>query len=92
MSKPKITTVDGLSVDLSRIKAIKINTNAKLGPTNVLTVDLNLRFEYVFDPNENKHIKESIEDTVSIAYVGYNEAVEARETLTQEWQEYLDKL
>jgi hypothetical protein len=92
MSKPKITTVDGLSVDLSRIKAIKINTNAGIDHKDVLTIDFNSRFKYVFNPNENIHTKEVINDSISIPYFNYSSAVEARETLTKEWQDYLDKL
>ncbi|OAQ39824.1 hypothetical protein A5893_09625 [Pedobacter psychrophilus] len=92
MAHSKIIIVNGLSIDLSRIKAIKVNTNSTLGPTNVLMIDLNLRFEYVFNPNENNHTKESIKDTVSINYVNYDGAVEAMNNLSEEWQAYLNSL
>ena len=86
----KIINVSGFSIDLFRIKAIKVNTNSTLGPTNVLKVDLNLKFEFIFNPNKNKFIKQKINDTVSITYVDYNEAVHAMNNLTEIWQDYIE--
>ena len=90
MQNSKITIVSSFSIDLSRIKAIKINTNSTLGPTNVLKIDLNLKYEYVFDPNKKEYVKDTISDTVTIEYVNYNEAQQALESLSEEWQEYLN--
>ncbi|MET4083143.1 hypothetical protein ABIB40_003112 [Pedobacter sp. UYP30] len=92
MQQSKIINVSGFSIDLSQIKAIKVNTNSTLGDTNVLVIDFNLRYEYIFNPNKNKYIKQKIDDNVSITYVDYNAAVEAMESLTSEWQECLDSL
>lgn len=88
----KITTVHGFTIDLSRIKAIKVNTNTNLGPTNVLTVDLNQKCEYIFNPNEDKYVMHQIDDKVLIPYIDYNRAVEAMNDLTELWQEYLDNI
>jgi hypothetical protein len=90
MQNSKITSISDFKIDLSRIKAIKINTNTTLGPTNVLKIDLNLRYEYVFNPNKKEYEKETISDTVTIEYFNYNQAQEALESLSEEWQEYLN--
>lgn len=88
----KIITISGLTIDLSRIKAIKINTNSTLGPTNVLTVDLNSKYEYIFNPNKDKFKKQIIKDQVEIEYVDFNTAKESSEELIEEWQQYLSSL
>ncbi|MEJ7559195.1 MAG: hypothetical protein WKF66_12870 [Pedobacter sp.] len=90
MQKSKIIIVSGFSIDLSRIKAIRLNTSTTLGPTNVLKVDLNLRYEYIFNPNKKDFEKEAINDMISIEYVDYNDAQDALENLTEVWQEYAE--
>ena len=92
MQHSKIIDFCRFSIDLSRIKAIKVNTNSTLGPTNILKVDLNLRYEYIFNPNKNKFIKQKVKDTVSITYVDYDAAVQAMENLNEIWEEYLESL
>jgi hypothetical protein len=88
MQNSKIIIVSGLSIDLSRIKAIRLNTSSTLGPTNVLKVDLNLKYEYIFNPIRREFEKEAINDMISIEYVDYNDAQDALESLTEVWQEY----
>jgi len=88
----KIISIQGLTLDLSRIKAIKINTNTKLGPTNVLIVDLNSRYEYVLNPNKNTFVKQKLKDKVEIEYVDYNATKDSYEELIEEWQQYLASL
>jgi hypothetical protein len=90
MQNSKIIIVSGFSIDLSRIKAIRLNTSATLGPTNVLRVDLNLRYEYIFNPNKKEFEKEAISDIIEIAYVDYDDAKDALESLTEVWQEYAE--
>jgi len=89
MHRSKIIIVSGFAIDLSRIKAIRINTNTKIGPTNLLTVDLNTVYTYLFNPNENKFKKQRIRNIAVIEYVDYNAANEAMEDLTSLWQEYV---
>jgi hypothetical protein len=88
MQNSKIIIVSGFSIDLSRIKAIRLNTSTTLGPTNVLRVYLNLRYEYIFNPNNKEFEKEAINDVIEIEYVDYNDAQDALESLTEVWQEY----
>ncbi|HEX8607669.1 MAG TPA: hypothetical protein VF679_03395 [Pedobacter sp.] len=88
MQNSKIIIVSGVSIDLSRIKAIRLNTSSTLGPTNVLKVDLNLKYEYIFNPTLREYEKQAINDVISIEYVDYNDAQDALENLTEVWQEY----
>jgi hypothetical protein len=90
MKRPKIVSIDGSALDLSRINAIKLNTNASLGPTNILVVDLKSGFEYVFNPNKEKFKKVKTKDLVEIAYLDYKAARESMANLIDEWQEYLE--
>jgi archaellum component FlaF (FlaF/FlaG flagellin family) len=90
MKGSKIVSFEGSALDLSRINAIKVNTNSSLGPTNILTVDLKSSFEYVFNPNKNKYKKVKTKDHVEIEYVDYNAARESMEDLTGQWREYLE--
>lgn len=92
MQPSKIITIPGLNIDLSRIKAIKLNTNTGIGPVNILTIDLNTRYQYVFNPNKNKYQKHKIKDSVYVEYIDYNEAFENAEHLSELWQVYLNEI
>ena len=92
MQSSKIITIPGLTIDLSRIKAIKLNTNTSVGPSNILTIDLNTSYQYLFNPNKNKYQKHKIKDAVSVEYVNYNEALENAEHLSELWQVYLNEI
>ena len=91
MQNSKITIVSGLSIDLSRIKAIRLNTNSSLGPTNILNVDLNMKYEYIFHPIKKELEKVPLNDVISIQYVDYDDAKDALESLTEVWQEYAEQ-
>jgi hypothetical protein len=52
MKRSKIVTIDGCALDLSRIKAIRMNINSTLGTSNTLIVDLNATIDYIFNPNK----------------------------------------
>ena len=90
MKRSKIVSIDGCAVDLSRIKAIRVNSNNTLGPTNTLFIDLNSRLEYVFNPNDQKFEKVKMEDTVEIPYVDYNTARDCMNDLMEHWMDYLE--
>lgn len=90
MKRTKIISIDGAALDLSRINAIKVNTNSSLGPTNIMVVDLKSSFEYVFNPNKNKYKKVKTKDRVEIEYADNNAARESMDNLMIEWREYLE--
>lgn len=90
MKGSKIVNINGSVLDLSRINAIKLNSNSTLGPTNIVVVDLKSSFEYVFNPNKDKYKKVKTKNRVEIEYVDYNAAKESMENLSEAWSEYLE--
>lgn len=90
MKRSKIITVEGLTIDLSKIKAIKISNNTGAGDVSLLVVDLYDRYEYIFNPNANEHQPIYIKDSVEMKYLNYSVAADVADTIQMHWQEYLD--
>ena len=85
----RVITISYLTIDLDRIKAVKLNNFTSVGKTNVLTVEYNARVEYSRNPFTNEIEKTQIIDTVTKEYPDYSTAQAYQMELEEAWREYL---
>ena len=85
----KIVNFNGTLVDLSRLKAIKINEFYDIKPaSNILTFELDKKSEYIFNPNEKNWELRKTENNILVEYPNGDEAVEAFKEAKNIWGEY----
>ena len=85
----KIVTVAGITIDLSRIRGIRINTNSTVGKTNVLYIEYNARTDYSKNPFTGEIEKTIITDTISQEFVDYDAAQQNQSDVQEYWSDYL---
>ncbi|MCB1190966.1 MAG: deoxynucleoside kinase [Leptospiraceae bacterium] len=84
----KIVTVANITVDLSRIKAIKLNEYRDLGKINLLTIEYDSRTEYSKNPFTGKVEKKLISDQIVKEFPDYETAKMYRDELEFCWKTY----
>ena len=85
----KIITVAGITIDLSRIRGVRINTNSMVGETNVLYIEYNSRIEFSKNPFTGKIEKTIITETISQEFADYNATQQYQIELQECWSDYL---
>ena len=85
----KIVTVAGITIDLSRIRGVRINTNSTVGKTNVLHIEYNSRIEYSKNPFTGEIEKAMITDTITQEFADYNAAQQNQSEVQECWSDYL---
>ena len=70
----RVITISSLTVDLDRIRAIKVNNFSNIGNSNVLTIEYNSRIEYTKNPFTNEIEKNVIVETITKEYPDFETA------------------
>ena len=85
----KIVTVAGITIDLSRIKGIRIDTTQKAEESYFLCIEYNSRAEYIKNPITGEIEKTIITDTISQEFADYTGARQNQSNVEECWSEYL---
>ncbi len=87
--KPSIiVTLDGVCIDLARVKALKVKMQPTQEARTMLIVELDARYEYIFNPNKNQYEKVRVEDHVELEYYDHELALDHEQAWLTEWQDY----
>ena len=87
----RIIRISSLTIDLERIRAIKLNNYNNIGETNVLIVEYNTRIEYSKNPFTNEIEKNEVQDIISKTYPDFETAQIYQTEIEECWREYLKK-
>ncbi len=87
----RIITISSLTIDLDRVRAIKLNNFNNIGKTNILTIEYNSRIEYSKNPFTNETEKTEIVETISKEYPDFETAQLYQIELQDCWKEYLNE-
>jgi hypothetical protein len=87
----RIITISSLTVDLDRIRAIKLNNFSNVDKTNILIIEYNSRIEYSKNPFNNEIEKCEIVETISKEYPDFETAQLYQIELQDCWNEYLSE-
>ena len=87
----RIITISSLTIDLERVRAVKINNYFNVGDTNILTVEYNSRFVYSKNPFTNDIEKDEIQDIITKTYPSFEIATLYQREIEECWKEYLLK-
>ncbi len=85
----RLTTISSLTIDLDRIKAVRVNNFTSIENTSAITVEYNARIEYSKNPFTNEIEKTQIVDTVIKEYPDFSIAQVYQMELEEAWSEYL---
>ena len=80
--------------NIKELKSIKIISDDKPNIKDrhyFLTFELKSRIEYVFNPNENKYVKEIFNDTIQIEFKDYGMAEAYRNDWIAMWEQYIEE-
>ncbi len=87
----RIITISSLTVDLNRIRAIKLNNYSNIGNPNVLTIEYNSRIEYTKNPFTNEIEKSEIIETITKEYPDFETAQLHQREFEDCWKDYLNE-
>jgi len=90
MKKPQTFTHGGITLDLSRIKSFHIDTWLPNNRSHILKIELNSRYEYLFNPETEEYEKVLLNDFIEHHYADYDTAEVHRNEWQGYWQEYLE--
>lgn len=85
----RIIRVSSLTIDLERIRAIKLNNFKNVGDTNILTIEYNARIEYSKNPFTNQVEKNEVQDIISKTFPDFETAQIYQAKIEESWKEYL---
>ena len=89
MKKPQTFTHGGITLDFSRIKSFHIDTWSPNKRSHILRVELNSRYEFVYNPGTEEYEKVLISDFIEHPYADYDTAEAYRDEWEGYWQDYL---
>lgn len=79
----------GIIVDLCRVKSFHIDTWNPRKRSHILRIELNSRYEYIYNPEIEEHEKVMINDFIEHPYGDYEMAVAYRDEWQGYWEDYL---
>ncbi|MEI8278425.1 MAG: hypothetical protein WCG87_01605 [Bacteroidota bacterium] len=85
----RIVTISSITIDLERLRSIKLNNYSELGETNILTIEYNSRLEYLQNPFTNEIEQTIIVDTITKEYPDFETAKAYQFEIQEIWNEYL---
>lgn len=85
----KIVTVANMTIDLSRIKALKINEYKNLGKTNIIIIEYDSKVEYSKNPFTGQIEKNIISDQVVKEFPDFDTAMAYRNEIEECWNDYM---
>jgi hypothetical protein len=85
----RIVSLSNLSVDLERVRAIKIEESKEKEGVYLLVVEYNKRIEFDVNPFTDEVVKLEIEDRISAEQFNYEWAQEGKQQLAEGWNDYL---
>ncbi|RZJ85814.1 MAG: hypothetical protein EOO20_19575 [Chryseobacterium sp.] len=88
MKPSKIITVDDITADLSKIKAIRMITKPNAGNKACLLIELDSSFDFVLNPETGKYTPIRVDDSIEMLYANYRTAIDNMETWQAKWREY----
>lgn len=86
----RIVRISSLTIDLDRIRAVKLNNFNNVGETNILNIEYNTRIEYSKNPFTNKIEKNEIQDVITKTYPDFETAQIYQGEIEECWREYLN--
>ncbi|MCX6244658.1 MAG: hypothetical protein NTU98_08135 [Bacteroidetes bacterium] len=90
MNKPNIIYHEGIAIDISLVKSIKLVSKSVQDLQRVV-IEFKTRYEYVFNPNKGVHEKEKIDDVTELTYDDFGIAQQIVKEFMEIWQDYLDE-
>ena len=85
----RIITVSSLTLDLEKIRVIKISPLNAENTQHVLTIEYNSRIVYAKDPSSEKVEKTIVVDTISKEYPDLETAQHYQQIIEDSWNTYL---
>ena len=86
----RIVTIAGITLDLSRIRAVRVRNYTEVGKANLLYIEYNSRTEYSKNPFTDEIEKTLINETMSQEVADYQSAREYQTEIEECWAEYLN--
>lgn len=90
MNSPRVTTHEGLTLNLSTIKCFNIPTFHSTEGKNTFVVEYKTRFDYIQHPHTGDFEKQEYNETTSIDFPTFEAAILYRDEWEAIWQDYLD--
>ena len=90
MNSPRVTTHEGLTLNLSTIKCFNIPSYHLSEGTNTFVVEYKTRFDYIQHPQTGAYEKQEYNEITSIDFPTFEEATIYRDEWRAIWQDYLD--
>lgn len=87
----RIVTVEGITLDLARIRAVKTSSYIPFNDIEILHVEYNSRTEYSKNPFTGEIEKAVITDTISKKYGSFQAARDTQELIEACWSDYLNE-
>ena len=87
----RIIRISSLTIDLKRVRAIKLNNFNDVGETNILNIEYNTRIEYSKNPFTNEVEKTEIKDVITKTYPDFETAQIYQGEIEKCWREYLNE-
>ena len=85
----RIITVSSLTIDLEKIKVIKISSLTENSVEQILTIEYNSRIVYAKDPGSEKVEKSIVVDTITKEYSDLETAQHYQQIIENNWNTYL---
>ena len=87
----RIITVSSLTIDLEKIRVIKISPLTKQGPEQVLSIEYNSRIVYAKDPSSEKVEQTKVVDTITKEFSDLETAQHFQLKIEESWNTYLNE-
>ena len=91
MSKPKVVTYAGLTVNLAEVKCFRLSSLLANQKNYNIIVEFKTRYDYIFNPNTKKSEKQEYNETAVIEFTDSELANAYLRDWESIWQEYLSE-
>lgn len=86
----RIITHGGITLDLEKLKCLKVQTYTEAGKPNVLTFEFKTsNIEYIFNPETEEFEMQTFKEFSEVIYSSYDSACAHRDEWAEIWQDYL---
>ena len=90
MNSPRVTTHEGLTLNLSTIKCFKIDSFYDYSDRNTFLVVFKTRYDYIQHPETGEYEKQEYNETTSVEFPSFDAVQTYRNEWEAIWQDYLD--
>lgn len=87
----RIITVSSLTIDLEKIRAIKVSPLVNQGSQHVLIIEYNSRIVYAKDPSSEKVEQTKVVDTITKNFQDLETAQHYQQIIEESWNTYLNE-